>query len=171
MFGLLPWEILQCHLPYLFIKYPTGACRWEVIKPGVWGSVRHSQTILIPWVAICQNELWSRMLLIIWRKKAFLCGSRSYSSLSLKSPAGTSQKPDKSQPRCCSNLSNSLTAVGINLSVIASIPKPTWMFYSYCWEYSCVLTLLNEEPWVIKDFFWRRGSPRSGLRGGFADCV
>lgn len=43
-------------------------------------------------------------------------------SLSLKSPAGTSQKPDKSQPRCCSNLSNSLSAVGINLSVTASIP-------------------------------------------------
>lgn len=43
-------------------------------------------------------------------------------SLSLKSPAGTSQKPDKSQPRCCSNLSNSLSAVGIKLSVTASIP-------------------------------------------------
>lgn len=37
----------------------------EVIKLLAWGSVQHSQTTLMPCAAICQNELWSRILLII----------------------------------------------------------------------------------------------------------
>lgn len=36
----------------------------EVIKLWVWSNVRHSQTTLMPCVVICQNELWSRILLI-----------------------------------------------------------------------------------------------------------
>lgn len=60
---------------YLSIKYPAGGvfggevcAGGKVIKLWVWGSVQHSQTTLMPYVAICQNELWSRILWIT------LCG-------------------------------------------------------------------------------------------------
>lgn len=63
----------------------------EVIKLLAWGSVQHSQTTLMPCAAICQNELWSRILLIISQvgkkkksliSRVFTCLSLSYSHLS-----------------------------------------------------------------------------------------
>lgn len=46
----------------------------EVIKLWVWGNVRHSQTTLMPCAVICQNELWSRILLItFWGKGSHCC--------------------------------------------------------------------------------------------------
>lgn len=62
---------LLCHLSLSFHQISWrrsvgGGARAgaEVIKLWVWGNVRHSQTSLTPRAVICQNELWSRILLI-----------------------------------------------------------------------------------------------------------
>lgn len=63
------------YLQHLSLSFHQISCRrsacgracagGEVIKLLAWGSVQHSQTTLMPCAAICQNELWSRILLII----------------------------------------------------------------------------------------------------------
>lgn len=64
-------KYLLCHLSLSFHQISWrrsvgGGARAgaEVIKLWVWGNVRHSQTSLTPRAVICQNELWSRILLI-----------------------------------------------------------------------------------------------------------
>lgn len=88
---LLPWEfsparekftVKKMHLCHQSLSFHQISCRrrvggWacaggEVIKHWVWGNVQHSQTTLMPCVVICQNELWSRILLITLQGKMSL---------------------------------------------------------------------------------------------------
>lgn len=82
---------LLCHLSLSFHQISWrrsvgGRARAgaEVIKLWVWGNVRHSQTSLTPRAVICQNELWSRILLITLQG-----GGEERSHRRLASPLGS----------------------------------------------------------------------------------
>lgn len=80
----LLWGKKNIYLHHLSLSFHQISCRrsaggracagGEVIKLWVWANVQHSQTILMPRVVICQNELWSRILLITLpgKKKSLL---------------------------------------------------------------------------------------------------